>query len=63
MEPARLEGMPLFAELNDEERAEVAARTREVTVEKGETVAMQGTTLTNSSSSRPVRPRYARAVR
>ena len=42
MEPARLEGMPLFADLNDEERAEVAARTREVTVEEGETVATQG---------------------
>ena len=42
MEPARLEGMPLFADLDDEERAEVAARTREVTVEAGDTLATQG---------------------
>ena len=63
MEPARLEGMPLFADLNDEERAEVAARTREVTVEEGETVATQGDNAYDSSWSRPVRPRYARAAR
>jgi CRP-like cAMP-binding protein len=42
MEPARLEGLPLFAELSDEQRAEVAACAREVAVEAGATVAAQG---------------------
>ncbi len=42
MEPARLARLPLFSELDDEERAEVAACTREVTVDAGATVAAQG---------------------
>ena len=42
MDPERLAGLPLFAELDDSERAEVAARTREVTIEAGTTVAAQG---------------------
>jgi CRP-like cAMP-binding protein len=42
MEPARLEGLPLFAELDDGERAEVAACVREVEVAAGDTVATQG---------------------
>jgi CRP/FNR family transcriptional regulator, cyclic AMP receptor protein len=42
MEPARLKGMSLFAELDDEQLAEVAACTREVVVAEGETLAAQG---------------------
>jgi CRP-like cAMP-binding protein len=42
MDAARLEGMPLFADLDDEERAEVAARVHEVTVEAGHMLALQG---------------------
>ena len=42
MEPGRLAGLPLFAVLDDDQRAEVAARTREVTVDAGATVAAQG---------------------
>jgi CRP-like cAMP-binding protein len=42
MDAARLEGMPLFADLNDEERAEIAASVREVTVETNAMLAMQG---------------------
>jgi CRP/FNR family transcriptional regulator, cyclic AMP receptor protein len=42
MDAARLEGMPLFADLDDEERAEVAARVHEVTVDADDTIALQG---------------------
>lgn len=42
MDPERLAGLPLFADLDDSERAEVAARTREVTIATGTTVAAQG---------------------
>jgi CRP-like cAMP-binding protein len=42
MDAARLAGMPLFADLNEEERAEVAARAHEVTVDAGATLALQG---------------------
>jgi len=42
MEPERLERLPLFAELADAERAEVAACAREVTVADGEALATQG---------------------
>ena len=35
MDAARLEGMPLFADLDGEERADVAGRVHEVTVEAG----------------------------
>jgi CRP-like cAMP-binding protein len=42
MEPARLEGLPLFAELDDEERAEVAGCVHEKRVEAGETLATRG---------------------
>jgi CRP/FNR family transcriptional regulator, cyclic AMP receptor protein len=42
MDPARLEGLALFAELDDDERAEVAACVREVEVAAGDTVATQG---------------------
>jgi CRP-like cAMP-binding protein len=42
MDPARLEGLPLFAELDDDERAAVAACVREVEVAAGDTVATQG---------------------
>jgi CRP-like cAMP-binding protein len=42
MEPGRLARLPLFAELDDAQRAEVAACTREVTVAAGTTVAAQG---------------------
>jgi CRP/FNR family transcriptional regulator, cyclic AMP receptor protein len=42
MEPERLAGLPLFADLDDEQRAEVAACTREVTVDAGTTLAAQG---------------------
>lgn len=42
MDPARLDGMPLFAELEPEERAEVATCLREVTEEAGATLATQG---------------------
>ena len=42
MEPARLEGLPLFAELDDDERAEVASCVREVEVEAGTALATQG---------------------
>ena len=34
--------MPLFADLDDEERAEVAARVHEVTVDSEDTLAVQG---------------------
>jgi len=42
MDPDRLAGLPLFAELDESERAEVAACTREVTVAAGDAVATQG---------------------
>ena len=42
MEPARLAQIPLFAGLSTDERAEVAACMREVTVDAGATLATQG---------------------
>jgi CRP-like cAMP-binding protein len=42
MDPARLAQLPLFADLTDDERAEVAARMREVAVEPGTTLATEG---------------------
>ena len=42
MEPARLDEIPLFADLTTEERAEVAACLREVTVEADTSLATQG---------------------
>jgi CRP-like cAMP-binding protein len=42
MEPARLEGMALFADLSGEERAEIAGYLNEVSVEPGTTLAVQG---------------------
>jgi CRP/FNR family transcriptional regulator, cyclic AMP receptor protein len=42
MDPARLAHMPLFADLDDEQRAEVAACTREVTIEAGAALATEG---------------------
>lgn len=42
MDAARLEGTPLFADLDARERAEVAARVHEVTVEADDTLALQG---------------------
>ena len=38
----RLEGMPLFADLTDEQRAEVASRVHDVEVATDETIAIQG---------------------
>jgi CRP-like cAMP-binding protein len=42
MEPAQLEGISLFAELEGEELAVIAARMHEVEVEAGKTLASQG---------------------
>jgi CRP/FNR family transcriptional regulator, cyclic AMP receptor protein len=42
MDPERLEGLPLFAGLDAEQRAEIANCTREVTVAAGATLAAQG---------------------
>jgi CRP/FNR family transcriptional regulator, cyclic AMP receptor protein len=42
MEPARLDGMPLFADLSDEQRAHVAACMHEVAVEAGTVLATEG---------------------
>src|SRR5262245_61475278 len=42
MDPEQLAGLPLFAELDDGQRAEVAECIREVTVEPGTTVLAQG---------------------
>jgi CRP/FNR family cyclic AMP-dependent transcriptional regulator len=42
MDPERLARLPLFADLDDGERAEVAACTREVTVAAGATLAAEG---------------------
>jgi CRP-like cAMP-binding protein len=42
MEPARIEHLPLFADLSAEDRAEVAACLREVTVDPGTSLVAQG---------------------
>ena len=42
MDPERLAALPVFAALDDGERAEVAACTREVTIAAGDTVAKEG---------------------
>ena len=42
MEPARIARLPLFAELDDEQRAEVASCVREVEGTAGATLATQG---------------------
>ena len=42
MDPARLKDLPLFAVLDDAERAEVAACARERNVEAGTTLATEG---------------------
>jgi len=42
MDPERLASMPLFAGLDAEERAEIAPRLREETVEEGQTLAAEG---------------------
>jgi CRP-like cAMP-binding protein len=42
MDPARLEGIPLFADLDDEQRSQVASCVREKSVEQGTTLAAQG---------------------
>jgi CRP-like cAMP-binding protein len=42
MDPARLAQLPLFADLTDDERAEVAACVREITVDAGTTLATEG---------------------
>jgi CRP-like cAMP-binding protein len=42
MDPAQLKDLPLFAELDDAERAEVAACAREVDVEAGTSLATEG---------------------
>jgi CRP-like cAMP-binding protein len=42
VDPARLERLPLFAGLDDSQRAEVAGCLREVTVEAGRTLAAEG---------------------
>ena len=42
MDSAALDEIPLFAELSDQERAEVAASLRDLTVEAGATLAAQG---------------------
>jgi CRP-like cAMP-binding protein len=42
IDTARLDGIPLFADLDGDERAEVAACVHEVTVEAGDTLALQG---------------------
>ena len=42
MDPERLAALPLFADLDDADRGEVAACTHEVSVAAGETVATQG---------------------
>jgi CRP/FNR family cyclic AMP-dependent transcriptional regulator len=42
MDPERLAGLPLFADLDDEQLAEVAECTREVAIAAGETLASQG---------------------
>jgi CRP/FNR family transcriptional regulator, cyclic AMP receptor protein len=42
MDPERLKDLPLFADLDDAERAEVAACAREVDVEAGTSLATEG---------------------
>jgi CRP-like cAMP-binding protein len=42
VDPARLKDMPLFAELDEQERAEVAACARELSVEAGTALATEG---------------------
>ena len=42
MDPTRLKDLPLFAELDDAERAEVASCARELTVEAGTTLTTEG---------------------
>ena len=42
MDAARLEGMSLFADLDGEQRAEIAARVHEVSVDADTTLALQG---------------------
>jgi CRP-like cAMP-binding protein len=42
MDPARLKDLPLFAELDDAERAEVANCARELTVEAGTALTTEG---------------------
>jgi CRP/FNR family transcriptional regulator, cyclic AMP receptor protein len=42
MDPERLKDLPLFAELDDAERAEVAAWARDLSVEAGTTLAAEG---------------------
>ena len=42
MDVERLKDLPLFAELNDAERADVAACARELTVEAGTTLTTEG---------------------
>lgn len=42
MDPARLKDLPLFAALDDSERAEVAACARELTVDAGATLTTEG---------------------
>jgi CRP/FNR family transcriptional regulator, cyclic AMP receptor protein len=42
MDPERLKDLPLFAELDDAERTEVAAWSRELSVEAGTTLAAEG---------------------
>ena len=42
MDPARLESLPLFARLDDAQRAAVAGSVREVTLPAGEPLATQG---------------------
>ena len=42
MDAARLAQIPLFADLTDDERAEVAACMREITVDAGTTLASEG---------------------
>jgi CRP/FNR family transcriptional regulator, cyclic AMP receptor protein len=42
MEPERIASLPLFADLDDADRAEVAACTREVSLAAGETLTAQG---------------------
>ena len=39
MDPERLAGLPLFADLDDGERAEVAACAREINIAAGDTLA------------------------
>jgi CRP/FNR family transcriptional regulator, cyclic AMP receptor protein len=42
MDPEQLKDLPLFAELDDAERADVAACARELTVEAGTTLTTEG---------------------